>query len=90
MSHVKIRKWNVQLSSILELIILRCTGPGGYLQWQDTDLNDIWCTPPSPTLDLAIENINVERLARGLSLWSAGFPLSFLPPNVMSRCNDSA
>ena len=48
-------------------------GPGGYIQWQNTDLNDIWCMPPSSDFDLFIERINAERMARGLSLWLVFF-----------------
>ena len=41
-------------------------GPGGYLQWAESDMWDVRSEPYSPTMARALYKVNDERKARGL------------------------
>ena len=43
------------------------TGPGGYLQWQESDATDSWATPSTPLTRDTIAYVVSERVARGLT-----------------------
>ena len=46
----------------------RSPGPGGYLQWQEVDIIDVWATPCTEAVRQAITNIVLEKIERGLIL----------------------
>lgn len=45
---------------------MNCSGPGGFLQWQENDACDSWTTPETPMTSTMINYVISEKVARGL------------------------
>ena len=47
---------------------LLLTGPGGFIQWEEVDIIDVWSSPSTSVTRQGVANIVQEKLARGLIL----------------------
>ena len=59
--------YSPQKKKTLLITVSIYTGPGGYLQWQESDATDSWATPSTPLTRDAIAYVVSERVARGLT-----------------------
>jgi SAM-dependent methyltransferase len=75
-----------QLGTVLNNII-QIIKPGGYLQWQELDITDMWCVPSPESLGTLFGIAMMDRIESGL-VWAA--PMELLSAIMALRPSDAS
>lgn len=67
--HVRLLSYAIKAKDLEKVVdnIVQILRPGGYLQWQECDIIDVWARPETAQTRSTVAYIVSERIARGLT-----------------------